>query len=59
MLQHLFARHLSSNKFDVLDLASDVVLFEESDDSHSSEDSDDDFILNLKTPDIWISVWFR
>ncbi|CAE5994066.1 unnamed protein product [Arabidopsis arenosa] len=47
-----FRKASSSNKFAVLDLASDVVLPEDSDmiDSDESEDSDEDLIMNLKSP---------
>ncbi|VYS68211.1 unnamed protein product [Arabidopsis thaliana] len=46
-----FRKASSSNKFAVLDLASDVVLPEDSNmvDSDESEDSDEDLIMNLKS----------
>ena len=46
-----FRKASSSNKFAVLDLASDVVLREDSNmvDSDKSEDSDEDLIMNLKS----------
>ncbi|CAE6007162.1 unnamed protein product [Arabidopsis arenosa] len=47
-----FHKAFSSNKFAVLNLASDVVLPEDSDivDSNEFEDSDEDLIMNLKSP---------
>ncbi|CAH8272546.1 unnamed protein product [Arabidopsis lyrata] len=47
-----FRKASSSNKYAVLDLASDVVLPDDSEEdvSSGSDDSDEDLILNLKSP---------